>query len=257
MKIEPKLERIDAALWCFDFENIPPLEDDKQKIYLYAFSTLLKKYKKGLKSINVIERFKARKNLIELINLWDKTVETEKTIKGRSSEVVVINKITFPPADIYVSFVERAKRERAKTLEEELSQKINERDLESRIKQMKAVFNQKGFNRLVPAFFDQTSTYLYAFHLLLQKNEQSLSSPEKLERLHAKKNINILAALWEKNVDTYHHFNANRGSYVVIVENVKLPEKEEYDKFVKTAFDWKSKNDAQQTAQAKEIRERK
>ncbi len=257
MKLEQKINAIHAALWCFDFEHMPPLEDDRQKTYLYAFSTLLKKNMTKMKSANIIERFRARKNLIALTNLWDSTIETGKTINGRSSEVVVINKITLPAFDIYTTFIETAKLERAKSLEEELSKKIDDKELDSKIKEMKYVFHQKGFDRLVPTRYDENSTYLYAFYLLLNKNEKALLSPEKIERLQAKKNISILVSLWKKNVDTYNMVHPHHMSTMVVVEHVQLPEKEEYDKFVKTALDWKSKDDQRKIDEAKAKREGK
>lgn len=257
MKLEQKINAIHAALWCFDFDHMPPLEEDKQKTYLYAFSTLLKKNMTRMKSVNIIERFRARKNLMSLISLWDSTIETGKTINGRSSEVVVINKITLPSLDNYTTFVETAKHERAKSLEEELSKKIDDKELESKIKEMKYVFRQKGFDRIVPTKYDENSTYLYAFYLLLQKNEEGLFSPEKIQKLQAKKNISILVSLWKKNVDTYNITHPQYLSTTVVVEHVQLPEKEEYDKFVKTALDWKSKDDQRKIEEAKAKREEK
>lgn len=257
MTLEENLQHIHNALWCFDFENIHPQENDQQKTYLYALSTLLKKNKKSWQSKNLLERFKARKNLIALVNLWNKTVETGIATKGRVHDSVVINHITLPQKENFDKIIQYAKHEREKQLEIELSQSINENELNRKIEEMKAVFRQKDFDRLRPAAFDERNTYLYAFYLLMQKNEQALKSSGKVDRLEAKKNINTLASLWDKTVSTYSTIHPNRLHTIVVIENINFPEKEHYDKFVNTAKTWKAQDDAMKATQAKEIRERK
>jgi len=247
MVLESKLSIIHAALWCYDFENTPPPDDDKQKVYLYAFTTLFKKNRKGIDSKNMFERFKARKNLIALIELWDRTIKTTTT----SNNHIVISEITFPNDSEFSKFLAVAKHERESALERELSQKLDETKLNNKIKEMKIVFENKAFGRLSPGVYESEKSYLYAFYLLMQKNEQYLNSPEKIERLQAKKNISILVALWEKTVPTYSITHPRTGKSVVIIGYIDLPEKEHYDKIMSAANDWKEKQKAELTISQK------
>ena len=252
MTLEDNLLLIKKALWCFDFENITPLEDDKQKTYLYALYSLIKKNKNAWESKNILDRFKARKNLLKLVSLWDKTVETVVTSKGRAHDMLVINKITLPEKEEYDKIVLYAKQEREKEMESNLLKNTSDADLKSKLGEMKTIFSQKDFKRLCPASIDEKTTYLYAFYLLVQKNEQALTSCEKPEKLQAKKNLTALVSLWNKTVSTYSNINSSLKKSVIIVDYINLPEKVYYDKFVNYANAWKTKSDEVKTSQAKQ-----
>lgn len=239
MDLEQKLKEINEALWCFDFEHIMPSKNDPQRYYLFCLKILFKGAEKRWESKNIIERFKARKSLISLTELWDKTVKTSIATNGRTHPTTVIEKITLPPEKEQEKIGTLAKIEYETYLQDMLSQRKGGYALKHTLNEMHCALKKYDFENNPPAPNDERKTYLYSIYLLLQKNETSLSSAERVERLHAQKNLIILTSLWESTVSTFGMFRPN-GNGVVIIENVKIPEQEHFEKIVETARSYKT-----------------